>query len=757
MLHAGGRRTDAVRGGGTTMWCIALRDQCNGFLGGYATCPRPPEVSDRTLGVSMASLGFAQSFFRRLPDLPKEVQKRIPELLGRFQESTIAGLHLEKPHALADDRGRTIRVTKFWRGVVMAPVEGDHYILFDVLEHDRAYVWLANHTFAINSATREVEIVDVEAMRNVSKSLPSVAGDLRPGAFDAYGNTVLLELGIEAVHLPLVRRVRADTDLDLLSRAMPHSQHEVLEMLAAGYSVREVRAELGIRSSVVSREPDPSVAALASPTVFVPQSARELQEALEHPLELWRIFLHPTQRRIAYREKFAGPVRVTGGAGTGKTVVALHRAHHLARRLPEKHGRPVLVTTFVRTLAEGLRAGLASLDAVTGADTSSAVEVTTVDALAHRIVTEVEGAAPKIVLDDDSLTKIWTAATAATGAPFTPAMLRQEWENVILARGVRTPMDYLSAPRAGRIQPLTRTQRLQVWTAVEYFLGVLGDSGERTFHQLADDAAQYVRSGAAGDLFPHVVVDEAQDLHPVQWRLLRAVVADGPDDLFVVGDAHQRIYDHRVALTAMGINVRGRSHRLRLNYRTSEEILTWAVALLNGQVVDDLDGGLDHLDGYRSAFRGVQDPTAHGYLTAAAELDGLVSTIRGWLDGGVEPAAIGVAARTRRMADDATDALRAAGIEPSPLDRRKRGGVEIGTMHRMKGLEYRAVAVVDVSARSVPLPQAVTSQTVEATLHVQDLQRELCLLHVACTRAREFLAVSWSGAPSPFLKMILEA
>ncbi|CAJ59366.1 MULTISPECIES: UvrD-helicase domain-containing protein [Frankia] len=419
--------------------------------------------------------------------------------------------------------------------------------------------------------------------------------------------------------------------------------------------------------------------------------------------------------------------------------------------MPADARRPVLVTTFVRTLADGLKANLASLDAVTGADTGSSIEVTTVDALAHRIVTEAEGSAPNVLLDEEVLNGRWIAAAAATDVTCPPTRLRQEWENVILARGVRTVEDYLSVSRAGSAQALTRRQRLRVWAAVEHFLDRMQTAGERTFYQLADDAARYARAMSAGDLFPHVVVDEAQDLHPAQWRLLRAVVPDGPNDLFIVGDAHQRIYDHRVALATMGINVRGRSHRLRLNYRTSEEILTWAIALLEGQVIDDLDGGVDDLAGYRSAFRGTRPPTMHGYPTPAAELDGLVSTVRGWIEGGVEPSAIGVAARTRRMADAAARALGDAGIEVCSLDRRWRGGVETGTMHRMKGLEYRAMAVVDVGTRSVPSVHAVTPKTDDPELHAQDTLRELCLLYVACTRAREFLAVSWSGRPSPFL------
>ncbi|WP_163550152.1 UvrD-helicase domain-containing protein [Candidatus Frankia nodulisporulans] len=703
----------------------------------------------------MASLGFAQHFFRRLPDLPKEVQKRIPELLGRFQESTVAGLHLEKPQAIADDRGRTIRVTRFWRGVVMAPTEGDHYILFDVLEHDKAYAWLERHTFSVNSATREVEIVDLSAMRAAAVALPTDSSPAPPGLFDACDDSVLLALGIEPTNLPLVRRIRSDADLDLLAGAVPGSQQQVLEMLGAGYSVREVRAELGITGDTAARdaagEPTGQSGFLGSPTVFVPKGISELQEALDHPMELWRIFLHPSQRTIAYRRRFAGPARVTGGAGTGKTVVALHRAHHLARHLPAATKRPVLVATFVRTLADGLRANLASLDAVTSIDTSSSIEVTTVDALAHRIVTQAEGTPANVLVDEDALIGRWVAAAAATSLSCSPAVLRQEWENVILARGVRTVEDYLAVSRAGRAQALPRSQRVQVWATVEYFLDRMRESGVRTFYQLADDAARHARAMPASELFPHVVVDEAQDLHPTQWRLLRAVVPDGPDDLFVVGDAHQRIYDHRVALSAMGINVRGRSSRLRLNYRTSEEILTFAISLLRGQTVDDLDSGVDDLAGYRSAFRGTQPPTMQGYATPSAELGGLVSTIRGWLDGGIEPSAVGVAARTRRTADLAAEALGNAGIAASPLDRRRRGGVEIGTMHRMKGLEYRAMAVVDVSARSLPRPSAVTAQTDDPAAHAQDTLRELCLLYVACTRARDLLAISWSGRPSPFL------
>ncbi len=530
------------------------------------------------------------------------------------------------------------------------------------------------------------------------------------------------------------------------------SQADALQMLAAGYYVREARAELGIVGTARREAMSGVEALLASPSVFFPRGASELQEALNRPLDLWRIFLHPSQRRIAYRETYSGPVRVTGGAGTGKTVVAVHRAHYLAGRLPAGSTRPVLVTTFVRTLADNLRSSLGSL---AGSYGYGNIEVTTVDALARRIVRQAEGREPKVLADNDRIAMLWDVAAAGLLAPLTGAALRQEWEQVILAQGLRSEAEYLGAPRPGRGLRLTRAQRLMVWQALGRFLENREKTGERTFYQLADDAARYLSQAPTAELFAHVIVDEAQDLHPVQWRLLRAAVPDGPNDLFVVGDAHQRIYDHRVSLSSLGINVRGRSHRLNLNYRTTEEILRWAVGLLRGQMVDDMDAGVDTLDGYRSAFRGSAPPVLTGYASHDAEMEGLVVTVRGWIDRGVDPAAIGVAARMKKSVLAAISTLRDAGLDACDLERKSRGGVEVGTMHRMKGLEYRAMAVIDVSAASVPLRWAVTPVDADPKAHEQDTLRERCLLYVACTRARELLTVSWSGHASPFLSPFL--
>ena len=286
-----------------------------------------------------------------------------------------------------------------------------------------------------------------------------------------------------------------------------------------------------------------------------------------------------------------------------------------------------------------------------------------------------------------------------------------------------------------------------------------------THLQVADEAARLL-SAETGHRFRHVVIDEAQDLHPVQWRLLRACVAQGADDLFIAGDPHQRIYDNRVSLRSLGIKVTGRSSRLRINYRTTHEILTWSTQLLTGEHFTGLagaeesspqampPGGSEDVAGYQSALHGMR-PTLAPHVDRAHELAALVDRVQRWIDEGISPQDIAVAGRHRKgLLDLVGERLKAAKIMTADLGgevAKKPGAVGIGTMHAMKGLEFRCVAVVGVNERVVPMANAITPRDIDRLQHEADLLAERCLLFVACTRAREALYVSWSGAPSPFL------
>lgn len=236
--------------------------------------------------------------------------------------------------------------------------------------------------------------------------------------------------------------------------------------------------------------------------------------------------------------------------------------------------------------------------------------------------------------------------------------------------------------------------------------------------------------------------------------MLRACVAEGANDLFLVGDSHQRIYDNRTSLSRVGINIRGRSRKLRVNYRTTEEILRWSLTVLGDGNFDDLDDSADTVAGYQSFLHGPA-PTLAGFGSKTAELDGLVDRIEGWLDAGVAAEDIGVVARMKASLRDAGQRLEKRGLSavvlgqdlPAPTS----VGVRLGTMHRMKGMEFRCVAIVDVDATTLPLPAAITPEKEDKIQHSADVQRERCLLYVACSRARDDLWIAWAGKPSRFL------
>jgi hypothetical protein len=708
----------------------------------------------------VARLAIAKRFLAEYAKLDKSVQSAVESAIAKFAEHTHAGLHLEKLQSSRDDRIRTIRVDSFWRGVVLAPENGDTYCLITVLPHDKANAYATSHRFSVNQALGVLEVRDEEAIQQLQPSLQAVTRPEEKRLFAHVSDADLIRLGIDAQIVPLIRLLASDPHLEALQTVLPEAQYTALYALACGMTVEQAWAEVAqlLPAGPPSEQVDPGdlVSAMErtpGEVVFV-SSQEELQRILAYPFAAWRTFLHPTQRKIAYRATYGGPAQVTGGAGTGKTVTALHRAAFLASRAHPPSGTggssqvaaPILLTTFTRNLAEALEAQLALL--VDDRATRSHIDVTNVDRLAYGIVKRARGSPG--VADNQAVRALWTQVAANSGLPFTPVFLNHEWEQVILAQDLRTEQAYLTCLRTGRGRPLTKAQRSQVWLATERVIAELAAARQSTHLQLANEATHVLRQ-APSVHYQHVIVDEAQDLHPAQWRLLRAVVPASPNDLFIASDPHQRIYDNHVSLTSLGIGVRGRSRRLTMNYRTTQEILSWAVPLLGPDPVTGLDGEVDSLLGYRSPMHGPR-PQLHKAAGRDRELAALAERIRGWLANGIEAHAIGVAARSTRVAREARDALRAAGIRSVLLSSQgSRQSVRVGTMHGMKGLEFQAVAVIGVEQGLVPAPAAVTPAGDDAVAHAQDLQRERCVLFVACTRARDHLYVSCTGEPSPFL------
>ncbi|MEU7887775.1 UvrD-helicase domain-containing protein [Microbispora bryophytorum] len=695
----------------------------------------------------MARLGVYRDFFRRFLKLEKPVQDQVVEVFSKFEEVTYAGLHLETVKNARDVRMRTIRITDFWRGVVLAPDEGDLYVLLNVLPHDKAYEWAARRSVTVNAVTGIIETRDFVTMKEqtpVTGPASSVATPL----FAHVNDADMERLGIDAQVLGLARTFTSEEQLEKAQAFFPEQQHDALVGLVSGMTVDEVWATLPvsvIRPEEIDTEDVVAAVERSPEQVLLVSGPDELMKAFAKPFALWRIYLHPSQQSAAYGS-FSGPARVTGGPGTGKTVVALHRAKHLAEQADA--AKSVLVTTFIRTLPSTMEDALRQL--VDDDEVLKRIEVRHVDGVAYRIVTG--GAGSLAVLRPEEEKARLTKVVRKLGLPsrFDEAFLSHEWREVILSQGIGSLEEYQQATRPGRGRALGHLQKAQIWDAVNAFTDGLKADKVWTYETICLEATRLLEAGERTP-YRHVIVDEAQDLSPWHWRLLRAATGPGRDDLFLAGDTHQRVYDYRVSLKKLGIDITGRSTRLKISYRTTAEILRWSLELLQGERIDDMNGDLETLTGYRAEVHG-EEPRLAGYSTQQAELDGLVTNVRRWLDQGVSRGQIGVAARSNMLADQAIAKLKAAGIPAAALAKKHtEKEVGVGTMHRMKGMEFRCVAVIGVGEHGVPPASAITSAEEDILAHEQDLQRERCLLFVACTRAREELVVSWHGKPSSFL------
>jgi superfamily I DNA/RNA helicase len=452
-----------------------------------------------------------------------------------------------------------------------------------------------------------------------------------------------------------------------------------------------------------------------------------LTAIMNAPLAQWRVFLHPLQKRLAVGDR-SGPVRVLGGAGTGKTVLAMHRAKWLAEHATPP-GKKVLVTTFTRNLAIDIETNLNTLCTQ---DTMSRIEVRNLDAWVLRFLRSKRYEQSIVYGRQDEAAACWHLALAVKDASlgFDDEFYAAELEQVVLAQGVATLDAYRSARRVGRSVVLSRARRDAVWPVFEEYRAQLASRRLKEVDDAYRDAAQLI---AKEQHHPYsaIVVDETQDFGPQALRLLRALIEPGTNDLFFVGDGHQRIYPrNKAAMSRSGIDIRGRARKLYINYRTTDEIRRQAVALLEGVAVDDLDDGTDDNARYKSLSHGPA-PILESCPSREALVERVKAILAAW---GVVPKAphldtTCIMAESKAARDQLMDALRSVGyavasIEPDTRVSAAANGLLLATMHRAKGLEFQNVIVTSTTVRQGDR-EAVAPQ----------------LLYVALTRAKQRAAL----------------
>jgi superfamily I DNA/RNA helicase len=640
-------------------------------------------------------VALAQDFLANLPRLPSSVQSRVLKWALKFQgDPTSPGINYETIKGARDKNLRSIRIDQDWRGIVFKPDKGDVYVLMYVDKHDDAYRWAETRRVAINPVTGAMQLFAVEEkVEPIPVAVPS--SEVPSALYASLTDAQLLSVGVPEEMIPRIRGIHSEQDLDDLQSSLPVEAYEGLFLIAAGDSVSEV---LSSRETRVDKKVDTEDFATALDTAesqarFVVVDDPETMTAiLNAPLAQWRVFLHPTQRKLATSD-LKGPMRVLGGAGTGKTVLAMHRAKWLAENRLEE-GQKVFFTTFTRNLAQDIEENLKTL---CGPEVMKRFEVKNLDAWVHGFLRRHQYEYT-IIFDRRSgpAAEAWKLALASADPSLglSTGFYEEELENVILAQGITDRDEYRQARRKGRGTILNRAKRDAVWPVFEEYRAALTLRKLKEVDDAYRDAASLLKEAPAS--YASIIVDETQDFGSQALRLLRAMVEPGSNDLFFVGDGHQRIYNqHRASMSACGIDIRGRGRKLYLNYRTTEEIRRAAVALLEGCEIDDLDEGLDEIQKYKSVSRGPAPEfikTSHRDAAFAKATEVVAQGLQAGRN-------LCVMVPTKHEAQEVAKVLKSSGVAstligPDELDRADSSAARVATMHRAKGLEFDEVVLI---------------------------------------------------------------
>ncbi len=694
-------------------------------------------------------------FLTAFSAIPKKQQTKVRDFIEKFKRNpTSSGINYEKIQGAKDKNLRSVRIDQTYRGIVLKPVSGDVYVLLWVAQHDDAYAWACSKECSIHPETGSLQVLSIS--EGQAQATPQdVTAPAATGLFRHIRDKDLLKLGIPEALLATVRTIVSEQELDQVERTFPEEASEALYLLAAGYTAEQTYAELLKGEEQAPVNTDDFAAALehedSQRRFYVVDDDLEFEAILNSPLEKWRVFLHPTQRRIVSTH-FNGPARVLGGAGTGKTVVAMHRAKWLADTVCTEPNDKILFTTFTRNLAADIAENLSQ---ICSDSAFKKIEIVNLDRWVANFL-KGHNYPHDVVYFGKKTTSLWD--TALNNAPVELGLkrtfYREEWERIIQPQEIETAETYMRASRLGRGTQLGRKQRKQVWPVFEEYRLLLNEHNLKEAEDAMRDARLILEEGRFRLPYRCVVVDEAQDMSAQAFKLLRAMAPDTRNALFIVGDGHQRIYKGKIALSHCGIEIRGRSKRLRINYRTTEENRRWAVAILEGYAIDDLDGGADTQKGYKSLLRGVV-PHVHFTNSFKEELDSIVGILNAEQQRESSLRDICLVARTRNLLQEYEEQLTHKGFECYRIKRkqaedRNAPGLRLATMHRVKGIEFDKVIIAGVSKEWVPYQKGLqnASDTV-ARNEVELLER--ALLYVAATRAKKEVWVTGYGERSEFI------
>jgi mRNA-degrading endonuclease RelE of RelBE toxin-antitoxin system len=684
---------------------------------------------------------IADTFTASLARLTGDEQKAVKTTAFDLQMNPVnSGMSLHKLDKAKDKNFWSVRVSGDIRLIVHKTAGS--LLLCYVDHHDKAYDWAERRKLETHPKTGAAQLVEIrETVKEIvvpvylqaERTLPAQPASRRP--FATTSEEELLGYGVPAEWLGEVR-LATEESLFVLADRLPGEAAEALLEVATGGKPRIAKPVAPLANPF--DHPD------AQRRFRVVTNVEELQRALDSPWDKWSVFLHPEQRELVERD-YNGPARVSGSAGTGKTIVALHRTAHLARSNPDAR---VLLTTFSDPLSNALHAKLKRL---LGNDPRLAerIDVHSLHAIGLRLYKSHIG--PASIVSAETLREIIKSASAdVAGHKFSRYFLLTEWEQVVDAWQLETWEAYRDVARLGRKTRLPEAQRAILWSIFERVRSYLKKRGLITNAELFSRVAVAVAK-AKKPPFEFAVVDEAQDISIAHLRFLAALGGNRPNALFFAGDLGQRIFQQPFSWKALGVDIRGRSRNLRVNYRTSHQIRAQADRLLEPEVVD-VDGNAENRADTVSVFNGAA-PTIQTLKNQDEEIGVVAQWLSDRVKEGVAPHEFGIFVRSSGEIERAKAAVTRAGLPFKILDENMEmtsGKASVSTMHLAKGLEFRAVVVMACDDEILPLQSRIEAVADDGDLE-EVYKTERHLLYVACTRARDHLVVTSVAPASEFL------
>jgi hypothetical protein len=693
------------------------------------------------------NIAVSLTFVKQMNTLAESARKAVTEFFSKFSANPNSpGINYEIVKGSYKNSLHSVRINNDIRAIIGRPSK-DVYLMLWVDKHDAAYQWATGRCCEVNAQTGAMQVFLVDESEKKQSSAQKTAAI--PGLLDAFKDKELTRIGVPLELIPKVRELKNEEDFEKFIGQLPEETSEPLYLMVAGYSFQEVLAQLDYKDIPEPVDTSDVLMALRryeSQRQFkVLESEKELTEVLGASLEHWRIFLHPSQRKLVERD-WNGPVRVLGGAGTGKTVAAMHRVKWLLENRIKSRDQRILFTTFTKNLAIDIRQNLDRLLTIN----KDQVEVLHLDAWVSRFL---KLKMPGWTLFYEGVeSKYWKEALTEkeTALNLNDSFYRDEWEQVILAHGIDTETEYLRARRTGRGTSLTANQRKLVWKVFGKYRDLLKQNNLLEPDDAMRQAINLINSEGGHQSYEAVIVDESQDLGFMAFRLLRCIAGTQHlNDMFIVGDPHQRIYGKTATLTSCGIDIRGRGRKLRVNYRTTEEIRKRAVAILHGQEFDDIDDGKDDLSGDHSLVHGPMPFIMHS-IDFNAEVSAIYEYVRN-----ISPEGCCIIARSKDYLEQLSAQLHTRGLKTCRVEPEKelnkdcRDAIRLATMHRVKGLEFDHVIIAGLCADQFPLP---IPMGLDKIAQQRWSLRERSLLYVAMTRARKEVVLSSWGEESPELK-----